>query len=1130
MKITLADWTLADPLHPLGQGGYGTVWRGVHRRLGAPVALKVMTHPSWRTDEGRAAFRNEVLAMAVLDHPGIVRVLDHGEVGEAATVASKGLLGVGAPWLAMELVEGGSLRERRPPDWASLRAILLEILAALAHAHARGVVHGDLTPNNVLVDAAGRARLSDFGLARSLDADVPEQVETVRGTRGFMSPEHRAGRLREIGPESDLFVLGCIAWSLASGVTPPTLPPPPLVPCLPVARGFDGWLARLLQPNPAHRFAFAADAAAVLALLDETDDVALELPAADPHAVTVTVDWLADDIPEGPPVAPIGGQASLPADWCEIERPSSATVQILRLSGERPALHGLRRLPFVGRVAERDALWAALREVDAEGTPRAVVVRGPSGVGVTRLARWLAERAHEVGGARTVDVVHGPVAGPGDGLAGAVERLLRTTGIPRPAVRARVERWLRAHAADPADAATLTELLRPTGAVVADRAAVFARVLRTLARDRPLVLLVDDAHWGLEALGLVERLLRSTLPALIVVTVHDEDLEGAAAEAIAELPATTLALEPLPPADHALLVRSILGLAPEVAAGVEERTAGNPAFAVDLVGNWLVAGRLAQGAGGLVLTGDAAALPASIGAAWAERLDRVLAREPPAARVALELAAALGQDVDGTEWTAACKRVGVPFPDRAVAALLDAHLLRPRPLGVGFAHAALRTALQGGSAGRWREHQALCAALVTDPERRGRHLEAAGELEAAYVALRDAELQRRIRADYRAALALNGRVEAILVALGAPADDGRWGRCGYAEADARRLLGQHDLAEAIAKETLARAVASGWTAVHPWLLHTLATLRATRGDPVEARQLLAEALARFRENADPLGTGYCLQAIADDANNAGDHALAARLFAEAAEHCARAGRSDMVAACLVAQGPPLLVMGRYAQAERVLRDGLALAEAQGAATLLAFGAWFLAAVFVWRGEPARGEGLAREAIARIERIGNPLMLAYARSVQAHAQRRAGDLAAAELAFRELVAYFDGVGVPDRWDARTDLAWVLLAGGRTAEARALVDEVLVQPRDGLNGIGLANALVQGMVCALTDGDGARFDAIEPEARAVLERTAAADQDKADALDRAAAIALAAGDAARSERASALADDQRRRLSG
>src|SRR6187549_4041011 len=147
----------------IGHGGLAEVWRGRHREF--PLAVKIMTSKGAKSEHFRAVFRGEVQAVAALRHPGIVEVLDHGVVGEDTHEASRGAIPAGNPYLAMELLSGATLLEIPEAEWSweRLREVLLALLAALAHAHARGVIHRDLKPSNVLLDesAPGGIKLAD---------------------------------------------------------------------------------------------------------------------------------------------------------------------------------------------------------------------------------------------------------------------------------------------------------------------------------------------------------------------------------------------------------------------------------------------------------------------------------------------------------------------------------------------------------------------------------------------------------------------------------------------------------------------------------------------------------------------------------------------------------------------------------------------------------------------------------------------------------------------------------------------------------------------------------------------------------------------------------------------------------
>jgi serine/threonine-protein kinase len=216
--VAAAGADLAPPAIPgyrldgtLGRGGMGVVYRAVHERLGRPVALKVVLAGEQASARDLTRFVAEAEAAATVRHPNVVEVYDAGQHA-------------GLPFLALELVPGGTLAERLaagplPPREA---ARLIEAVArGVAACHAAGVLHRDLKPANVLLAADGTPKVTDFGLAkRPAAGDGLTATYAVVGTPSYMAPEQARGDSKSVGPAADVYALGATLYHLLTGRPP----------------------------------------------------------------------------------------------------------------------------------------------------------------------------------------------------------------------------------------------------------------------------------------------------------------------------------------------------------------------------------------------------------------------------------------------------------------------------------------------------------------------------------------------------------------------------------------------------------------------------------------------------------------------------------------------------------------------------------------------------------------------------------------------------------------------------------------------------------------------------------------------------------------------------------------------
>ena len=320
-------------VEPIGRGGMASVFRAHDPELNRSVAVKVM--PSFQADDPTFVerFRQEAQAVASLNHPNIVQVYDFGD--------DKGF-----SYIVMERTTGGTLHERlgEPVPLAEVIELIAPIAAALDHAHEQGIVHRDVKPANVLIDAAGKPKLTDFGLARLMERSAGlTRPDSVLGTPEYMAPEQALGRPAD--QRSDLYALGVILYQMLLGQVPfrgetpsATLmshihSPVPLPSALDpdIHPGLEANLIRALAKEPGDRHE-SADA-----LVQDVQVVASQI-ADQREEAERTIEQPAVTGPPSPPSA--SPRTPLPGVAVEAISLDQARVLALRTASESPGDYG----------------------------------------------------------------------------------------------------------------------------------------------------------------------------------------------------------------------------------------------------------------------------------------------------------------------------------------------------------------------------------------------------------------------------------------------------------------------------------------------------------------------------------------------------------------------------------------------------------------------------------------------------------------------------------------------------------------------------------------------------------------------------------------------------------------------
>jgi tetratricopeptide (TPR) repeat protein len=527
----------------IGAGGMGEVYRAHDTRLRRTVAIKRL-HRDHGSDLWRRLLR-EARAAAALSHPGIVTVHSVEQLEDEC-------------FIVMELVDGVTLADRLtrgPLEFSELCEIAVQIAEALAAAHAVGIVHGDLTPRNILLAPGGRAKLTDFGLARAVAPQTDSQESTrsvpqVAGTIHYMSPEQLRGEPWTCA--TDLFSLGTVLYYGATGCRPfegPTAfavmhaiamhePEPPSAVQQGIPAAFDALVGQLLTKRVEERTVNARQVAAALRILATSD-----------HS--------------------------------RIPDVSDCTLR--------------DRVPFVGRARELGVLFSLLARALA-GTGTTILVTGEAGAGKTSLIDAFLHAPETL--AANPLICRGQsieYTGVGEAYFPLIDALTPLVAHEDGALH----QLLRTHAPSwcaQFRSAYLEKEVGSEGPTATRLAREFGDVLSAAAQSRPVIVVVEDLHWSdPSTIELLQHLAhRATRAALLIVATYrtgDASAVGPRLDQIAsELEARRMCqtLELGRFEEHSLqeyLKRrfNLRDELPALASFLFNATEGNPLFVVSLV-------------------------------------------------------------------------------------------------------------------------------------------------------------------------------------------------------------------------------------------------------------------------------------------------------------------------------------------------------------------------------------------------------------------------------------------------------------------------------------------------------------------------------------------------------------------
>lgn len=886
----------------LGTGGMGTVYEAeVAGPLddvepGTQVAVKVL-HAHLAEQEGfaRRFVREAELGLGLV-HPNLVRTLGHGRDG--------------ALWYAiLELVTGQTLDDLREelgrvPESLCLH-VARQVCRALAVLHEAGVVHRDLKPENVLITPEHEVRLMDLGIAKSLDDELHlTRSGAFVGSPLYASPEQFQGHAE---PRSDLFSLGILLYELATGENPHR------------AQGFQNVMRRVLHDEPRR--------------LGELDG-----------QLSAFFEELVHTLLVKDPRGRFGSAAELERVIREREDGTwwRARATAMRRATRRP----LRRIriPRETAVHGRDAELARLEaafSAAADGRGRVVLLSGEAGVGKSRLVDELVGRLERAG--HEFDFAFGahPPGGAGGavtGLAAALREAVGGSGVERhlrdsPRLVPYVDALLRGDLPPP-------DAHRPDlGAL----AGCFVRIVRGLASERPIVLLVEDLHFAEEAGRALFAALAQALadsPVLLVGTLRRSTDEAWRAQLSRLAHCDTLELARLGAKDVVRLLEEALGasdLGEELGYQVLVKSDGNPFFVFELIrglreGNFLE--RRADGTWATTRDVRELRLPSSVLDLIEARVSGLTEEE----RNLLDVAACLGFEFDPVLVGRACGLRRIPAL-RAFARIEREHrLVHSAGRDYVFDHHQVQEVLYDGLNVQLREayHACLADELVEDGVQdtpRGAaavagHRLRAGQAELVVPLLDDALRHLEVAHEHEEAVRL---VDAVLAQPGLVEGDARAGlllRVGSGHGALDRLA-RRDRQLAFVTEAAALVEASEDANLRLLVARARSQVHWRRSEAEEAERAAREAIDLARELGDRRLEGASWGDLGNALTAAGRYDEAGEAHRTHAELMRGAGSRRGEAVALGNLGMVARMQGRLSDAARHHERQLAIAEELG---------------------------------------------------------------------------------------------------------------------------------------------------------------------------------------------------------